>query len=171
LRKSPYELHIHGDLDVFPEYVADLRRRAEGLPVRFLGRFDNTGTSAVYEELDVLVVPSLWLENSPLVIHEAFQAGVPVVGSRIGGIAGLITDGHNGRLYDPGSSGELAAVLQSVIDDPAQLAEWAAALPPVKAIADDAREWERIYAELATSAGVPAATDGPQSQRNTDATG
>ena len=43
--------------------------------------------------IDVLVVPSLWLENSPLVIHEAFMHGVAVVGSRLGGIPGLIDDG------------------------------------------------------------------------------
>src|SRR4030095_13264616 len=36
---------------------------------------------------DLLVVPSIWEENSPLVIREAFAAGVPVVASRIGGIA------------------------------------------------------------------------------------
>ena len=41
---------------------------------------------AVLAAIDVLAVPSLWLENSPLVIHEAFLAGVPVVGARIGGI-------------------------------------------------------------------------------------
>jgi glycosyltransferase involved in cell wall biosynthesis len=158
LPEHAYELLIHGDVQVFPEYAADLRRRAEGLPVQFLGRFDSTGTSEVYRDLDLLVVPSLWLENSPLVIHEAFQAGVPVVGSRIGGIADLITDGRNGRLYNPESSGELAALLQSLIDNPARLDEWAAALPQVKTIAEDAREWERTYAELAAfPTGLPAA--------------
>jgi glycosyltransferase involved in cell wall biosynthesis len=105
----------------------------------------------------VLVVPSIWLENSPLVIHEAFQAGVPVVGARIGGIADLIADGLNGRLYDPTSPDELARVLQSLIENPAQLASWAARLPAVKSIAEEAREWERIYADLTTSSEMPAA--------------
>jgi glycosyltransferase involved in cell wall biosynthesis len=160
LRRVPsrdYELQIHGDLHVFPEYVGDLRRRAAGLPVRFMGKFAASQTSAIYGALDVLVVSSIWLENSPLVIHEAFQAGVPVVGARIGGIADLITDGLNGRLYDPQSPDELARVLQSLIDNPAQLASWAARLPAVKSIAEDAREWERIYADLMTSRQVPAA--------------
>ena len=101
LANDTYELQIHGDVKVFPDYVADLRRRAEGMPVRFMGRFDEAQAMAVYGGFDVLVVPSLWLENSPLVIHEAFQAGVPVVGSRIGGTVDLVTDGVNGRLYDP----------------------------------------------------------------------
>ncbi len=107
-----------------------------------------------------MVVPSIWLENSPLVIHEAFQAGVPVVGARIGGIPDLITDGLNGRLYDPQSPDELARVLQSLIDNPAQLAGWVARLPAVKSIAEEAREWDGIYADLMTSREVPAAALG-----------
>jgi len=154
LPADTFELLIHGDTRMFPEYVADLRRRAAGLPVRFAGTFDAAQAPSVYAGLDLLVVPSLWLENSPLVIHEAFQAGIPVVGARIGGIVGLIHDGLAGRLYDPESPAELAAVLQSVIDDPAQLARWARHLPPVTSIADDAREWDGIYATLASPAGA-----------------
>ena len=66
-----------------------------------MGRFDEAQTAGVYAGFDVLVVPSLWLENSPLVIHEAFQAGVPVVGSRIGGTADLVDGRRERRLYDP----------------------------------------------------------------------
>ena len=86
---------------VFPDYYRDLRARAAGLPVRFMGAFDRERVADVYAQIDVLVVPSLWLENSPLVIHEAFMAGVPVVGARIGGIADLVEDGRTGLLYDP----------------------------------------------------------------------
>jgi glycosyltransferase involved in cell wall biosynthesis len=144
-----YELHIHGDVGTDPDYVADLRRRANGLPVHFRGGFDQSRTASVYGDIDVLVIPSIWLENSPLVIREAFQAGVPVIGSRIGGTADLIDEGRSGRLYDPSSAAELAAILQSIIDDPTQLAAWAAALPPVKDMAEHGREWDRIYDGLA----------------------
>src|SRR5262249_44648352 len=109
------------DLDVFPRYVADLQRSAEGLPVRFMGRFEERDVSSVYQQFDVLVVPSLWLENSPLVIHEAFMAGVPVVGARIGGIADLIEDGRTGLLYDPAETGALAAALRSLLETPRRL--------------------------------------------------
>ena len=148
LPKDAYEVQFHGDPTMFPDYAGDLRRCAQGLPVRFMGGFNGAGSAGLYSGFDVLVVPSLWLENSPLVIHEAFQAGVPVVGSRIGGTTDLVNDSVNGRLYDPASADELAAILQSLIDRPAQLAEWAAALPAVKTIQDDAREWEQVYAEV-----------------------
>ena len=151
LPAAAYEVQFHGNPNVFPDYAADLRRRAHGLPIRFMGGFTGSQAPGVYGGFDLLVVPSLWLENSPLVIHEAFQAGVPVVGSRIGGTADLVTDGVNGRLYDPSSSGELALILQSLIDRPAQLAEWRASLPAVKTIQDDAREWDQVYSEVVAS--------------------
>jgi glycosyltransferase involved in cell wall biosynthesis len=154
-----YEVRIHGDVRMFPDYVTGLRRRAEGFPVRFMGAFDESRAAEVYAGLDVVVVPSLWLENSPLVIHEAFMAGIPVVGARIGGIADLINDGTNGRLYDPRSVDELAGVLGSIIGNRAQLDAWAAALPPVKTMAEDALEWERIYAGLVRTAAP--VTGGP----------
>jgi glycosyltransferase involved in cell wall biosynthesis len=157
-----YELKIFGDPDVFPDYSADLRARAAGLAVRFMGAFDRAQSAAVYRDIDVLAVPSLWLENSPLVIHEAFQAGVPVVCARIGGIAGLVADGLTGILYEPGSMTGLQTALRTLIERPRTVAELAANVNTrtrVKDIADDAREWEQTYAgvlELRMRSAVPA---------------
>ena len=142
------ELRIFGDPDVFPDYTADLELRATGLPVQFMGGFDRNRIADVYAEIDVLVVPSLWLENSPLVIHEAFMAGVPVVGSRIGGIPHLVNDGWNGLLFDAGSASDLAAALRKLIDDPGLLEIFASRNPQVKSIAEDAQAWASIYAGL-----------------------
>ena len=148
LSPTAYELKIFGDPNVFPEYTADLRRRAAGLPVRFMGAFGRDRTANVYAEIDVLVVPSLWLENSPLVIHEAFMAGIPVVAARIGGIADLVEDGRTGLLYDPTSPADLEAVLRSLIEKPARVDELARHAPRVKSIVEDAREWEETYAAV-----------------------
>ena len=150
LSPSSYELKIFGDVNVFPDYVAHLRAGAAGLPVTFSGAFDRERAGDVYGGIDVLVVPSLWLENSPLVIHEAFMAGVPVVGARMGGIADLVEDGRNGRLYDPASPGALERILRELIETPGLLGGLAAGVrmsPPVKSIAQDACEWEAIYAD------------------------
>ena len=148
LPADAYDLKIFGSPDVFPEYAAGLRTQAAGLPVRFMGAFDHERAAGVYAQLDVLVVPSLWLENSPLVIHEALMAGIPVVGARIGGIADLVENGRNGLLYDPTSPGELEAMLRGLIENPDRLCGLAAALPRVKSIAEDAREWEAAYADV-----------------------
>jgi glycosyltransferase involved in cell wall biosynthesis len=120
-----------------------------------MGGFDSTAASEVYGQFDVLVVPSLWLENSPLVIHEAFQAGVPVVGARMGGIVDLVSDGEWGLLYDASSPDALATALRSILADRRALDEWASRLPAVKSIAEDAREWETTYARLVTAPPPP----------------
>ena len=148
LPPAAYELKIFGDPGVFPDYTAGLRASAAGLPVRFMGAFDRERTGEVYGQIDVLVVPSLWLENSPLVIHEAFMAGIPVVGARIGGITGLVEEGRSGLLYDPSSPAALEAALRSLIERPARLDELTSARPTIKSIAEDAQEWEATYADV-----------------------
>ena len=145
LPSQGWTLEIYGNPDVAPDYVDQLRQLASDLPVRFHGRFGREQTAATYSDLDVLVVPSLWLENSPLVIHEAFMARVPVVGARIGGIADLIRDGVNGILYDPASVDDLRAKLRQLVDDRAQIETFAAQSPSVKSIEDDAAWWEETY--------------------------
>jgi len=146
------ELLVFGDPEVFPDYAADLRRRAAGLAVRFMGRFDRAAAPAVYARMDVLAVPSLWPENSPLVIHEAFQAGLPVVGSRLGGTADLVADGTSGLLYEAFSAAGLAAALRRLLDEPGLLDRLAAGVPAVKGIDEDARDWEERYRRLAGGA-------------------
>jgi glycosyltransferase involved in cell wall biosynthesis len=54
--------------------------------------------SAALRDLDVLAVPSRWLETGPLVALEAFAAGRPVLGSDLGGLKELVIPGVNGQL-------------------------------------------------------------------------
>jgi glycosyltransferase involved in cell wall biosynthesis len=145
---GPFELTIFGDLQVDSRYVGVLRRQAEGLPVRFAGNFDRADVPRIYGALDVLVVPSLWPENAPLVIQEAFMYGVPVIASRIGGIPEFIHDEVNGLLYDPTSVSALSARLQRLVDDRGLVRKLQANAPAIKTIAEDAREWECRYAEV-----------------------
>jgi glycosyltransferase involved in cell wall biosynthesis len=152
-----FEVHIHGDTIVFPAYVDRLRLAAAGLPITFHDRFDRDRASEVYASLDVLVVPSLWPENSPLVIHEAFMSGVPVVGARIGGVPGLVRDSIDGLLYEPFSVDALRACLQRLVDDRALVSALARALPAVKTIDADAEAWDGRYARL-TSRRAAGAT-------------
>jgi glycosyltransferase involved in cell wall biosynthesis len=153
LPAGAYELEVWGALDTFPEYTATLKKMAVGLPVTFCGAFHNGQGHDVYSRFDLLVVPSLWPENSPLVIHEAFMAGVPVVAARSGGIPELVTDGVNGVLYDPASPAALADVLRGLILRPDQLSQMAGRAPTVKTIADDAHDWERRYESLVHDTG------------------
>jgi len=126
-----------------------LRSAAVSLPITFAGRFERDAVETVYGEMDVLVIPSIWLENSPLVIHEAFMAGVPVVGARIGGIADLVKDGVNGLLYAHDSSKDLAQTLTTLATDRVLLDRLRRHRTAVPSIADDAQAWETEYERLA----------------------
>ncbi len=143
-----FVLSVHGDTAVFPDYIEDLRQRSRGVPVEFAGAFTRERADAVYDALDVLVVPSIWLENSPLVVHEAFMAGVPVVASRIGGLADLVQHGRNGLLFEPGNADSLAAALHALIADPALLHRLREAQTDVKSIECDALEWDAAYGDV-----------------------
>ena len=66
---------------------------------------------------DFCVVPSLWLETGPLTVLEAFAAGIPVIGSHLGGIAELVQDGVDGLLFEPGNSQELSSILQRLVTE------------------------------------------------------
>ena len=93
----------HGDSS-YRERLAPLLSQPH---VQVRGRIAHDDVARVLSNLDVLVVPSIWPENSPLVIREAFLAGVPVVASRIGGIPETVTDGVNGLLFTPGDAADL----------------------------------------------------------------
>jgi glycosyltransferase involved in cell wall biosynthesis len=151
-----YTVHLFGDPDTFPVYTARLKQLANGLPVVFHGRYDHARAAEVYAQIDVLVVPSLWPENSPLVIHEAFQHGAAVVAARMGGITDLVQHGVNGFLYDAFSPTALASVLAALLHDRGLAGRLAAAAPKVKSIAEDAREWdERYLSVLGAGASQP----------------
>lgn len=145
------DVRIFGDTAVFPEYAAALRQRAKGLPVRFMGPFDHDRAEAIFSQIDVLVVPSRWLENSPLVIHEAFMAGVQVIGTAIGGIPDLLGHGRHGLLVPPDDPEALAAALRGLLETPSRAAELARTAPPVKSIEQDAAEWTERYASIVRS--------------------
>ena len=72
----------------------------------------------VFNHVDAIVVPSIWVENSPLVIHEAIQARVPVITANIGGMSEYIHHEQNGLLFEHRSPEMMALQMQRLIDDP-----------------------------------------------------
>ena len=102
------ELWIAGRGDA--RYEGILRERTTRSDrVRWLGFVD---PEELFQAIDVLVVPSVWADTAPLVVIEAFQRGIPVVGSNRGGIPELIT-ADTGWLFDPAEPNGLAVVLKA----------------------------------------------------------
>jgi glycosyltransferase involved in cell wall biosynthesis len=137
-------LDFHGSLTVQPSYVASLRRAAAGDDrIRLHGPFAEGEQERVLGALDALVLPSIWWENSPLVIIEALAAGIPVIASRTGGVADLVPE-DAGLLVPPGDPNALRDAIAALASG-AQLAGPRAPLP-FKTMAEEAAQLEALYA-------------------------
>ncbi|WP_258430162.1 glycosyltransferase [Maridesulfovibrio hydrothermalis] len=100
--------------DIVAELPTDIADRVEWLP-----EYKNQEIiSDVFNRCDAIVVPSVWVENSPLVIHEAQQARVPVITADTGGMAEYVQDGVNGLLFEHRSYTSLASKMQCFVDAP-----------------------------------------------------
>jgi glycosyltransferase involved in cell wall biosynthesis len=96
---------------------------------------------------DVLCCPSVCLEGGPTVAIEAHAVGTPVIGTSIGGLAELVTDGLNGRLVAPGDWRALAGVLASLADDHSgTIDRWRRRLPPARTMDQVAADYLAVYA-------------------------
>ena len=125
--KLPEELGSRGELTLFgpsdhaPAYVADLGEQAEAVGAELGGVLDRRGVAEVLAKADVLVVPSIWYENRPLIVLEALAMSTPVIVSEPGGMAELVEDGVTGWRFPMGDSGALAERLGYVLEDPRRL--------------------------------------------------
>lgn len=134
--------------DPHSTYASDLHERGRHPRIHFKGRFERERTADVFADIDVLVVPSLWFENSPLVIKEAFAAGTPVIASRLGGMAEQIVSGTSGILVTPGSVDELARAITAIGTSTSLRVLLSQGVPRVKTIAAHAIELGGIYDQL-----------------------
>lgn len=102
--------------------------------LEFQGPYARSELPRVLEQVDVVVVPSVAQETVALVTLEAYAAGVPVIGSRIGAIPEYVCDGETGFLFTPGDSQDLRTKMQRMIENPSLVAEMSARTRPPEAI-------------------------------------
>ncbi len=139
--------HFHG----FENYATDLTDLAQGnTRIRFMGKYNNSSVADALEGVDIVVVPSIWYENSPLTIHEAFLAGKPVIVSGEGGMAELVTNGECGYHFSLGNFINLKDILEKIVSAPSELERLKKGIPAVKAISENAAEMEKLYSCKAT---------------------
>jgi glycosyltransferase involved in cell wall biosynthesis len=70
-----------------------------------------------------LLMPSLWYENFPRVLVEAFACGLPVITSRLGSMAELVDHGETGLLVEPGDAEDLADAVAWANEHPDRMRE------------------------------------------------
>ena len=140
---------LWGPDDEDPAYTTALKQRTAGSPaVRWRGRYQKSELRDILASLDALVVPSRWYENSPSVIWEAYAAGLPVIATRLGGMAELVAHEHNGLLFALNDAEDLRRQLERLVREPDLLARLRAGIPPVKTESDETREIFNQYQHL-----------------------
>jgi len=141
------ELNVFGDPTIFPDYSSKLEQLSSK-GVRFWGRIDNQKMGEILSLIDVLVVPSLWFEGSPLVIQAAYATRIPILASRVGSLIEKVDDGVSGFLFELGDRADLRSKMLSLLNNREVVEEMAKRLPEPKAIAYHAQELETLYQSL-----------------------
>lgn len=141
------ELRIAGDTSFDPAYMARLRQLA-GPGVQFLGKLDRTAVWQMLNQVDVVVVTSLWYETFVFVISEAFAAGVPVIASDLGVLSERVRHEMDGLLVPPGDAGALRAALETLQQEPARLAALRQGIEPVHTLEQHVDAVEALYREV-----------------------
>lgn len=135
------ELSLHGPDEFQPDYVASLSAHAARVGAVLGGALDREGVAAALAATDLLVVPSLWFENRPLVILEALAARTPLCVSDLGGMVELVPSGDSGWRFPAGDAAALADRLAQLIEDPSALDQL-----PFTSSPDLLPSWEEVAA-------------------------
>jgi glycosyltransferase involved in cell wall biosynthesis len=142
-------LDVWGDLEKNRFYTQSLREiigNTELISLR--GQFKREQLANVLAQIDILVVPSLWHENAPLVIYEAFATKTPVIATNLGGMSEAVTHELNGLLFDRGDVDSLSRQLRRIASDPDLLEQLKDGIPGVKRIEEEVEELEELYAQI-----------------------
>lgn len=89
----------------------------------------NNNRQSFYNNVDVIIVPSVWYENQPTVIIEALNYGKPVICSDTGGMPEMVTDNKGGLLFRTGVSDDLREKVMYLINNPSEVVRMKESLP------------------------------------------
>lgn len=152
-------LRLHGaNLELQPEAFREEFRsllKATTKNVTFVGPYEQSELADLMSRVDWVVIPSIWWENSPLVIQEAFMHRKPVICSDIGGMAEKVRHGVDGLHFRAGDPASLADTIREAVSTPGLWSELREGIRPVYAIEDSVRTLADLYeALLASRAGA-----------------
>jgi glycosyltransferase involved in cell wall biosynthesis len=145
------ELYIYGTFQNKAEREFQnklVRQSSKDKRIKWLGFLSDGQRFQALSNIDILVIPSNWLETGPLVLLESWAVGTPVIGAKLGGISELVTDGFGGLLFAPKNAKDLAGVIMRVCEEPHLLKELAASIPNVRTMQEVAYDMQSLYQKL-----------------------
>jgi glycosyltransferase involved in cell wall biosynthesis len=127
-----------------------------GRRAKFYGSYRGEEMPELMRQVDWVVVPSIWWENSPLVIQEAFLHGRPLIVADIGGMAEKVAHGISGLHFRVGSAEDLADRLGEALTTPELWDRLRAGAPTPISHRIAAEQHLALYRSLRAEAGAPA---------------
>jgi glycosyltransferase involved in cell wall biosynthesis len=143
---------IYGDHSGQPaEFQKDFLERLEkvGRNVKFHGPYEQDRVDQLMRAVDLVLIPSIWWENSPVVIQEALRNRRPIICSDIGGMAEKVRDGLDGFHFPVGNGIALATLLLKLVKNPERIERVAATMRSPATIEESTERHLQLYASLA----------------------
>jgi glycosyltransferase involved in cell wall biosynthesis len=151
LRAPDAELWLHGFELPNSQFTRRLHRLADDNPrIHFAGPYTKAGLPGMLNQLDVLLIPSIWHETFSFVTREAILAGLPVIASRMGGIPEAIDDGVNGLLLPPEDMEAWVSAMRRVVENRGLVAAFhrAQLSRRIKSMDEHAAELVQLYTQM-----------------------
>ena len=148
---SGIRFEIHGDYSNQPlAFREEFERQLLEAPPSFhyVGPYENSRVHSLMRTAHAVLVPSIWWENSPLVIQEALRARRPVICSDIGGMAEKVRDGLDGYHFRAGNAHSLAALAKALLQQPDRLKRLQASLAVPPTLQQTASTVLKLYHHL-----------------------
>ncbi len=153
-RGLKFKVAIYGDQSETSGFVEALKARHQGDWLEWRGTYEADQTAEVMSGIDALIVPSRWYENSPNVILEAQAMRVPVVATRLGGMAELVRHDVDGLLFELNDPEDLARQLERLIAEKDLSNRLSASAPQPKPLETEMLELSHLYARISDTAGA-----------------
>lgn len=152
-RRDGAQLFIHGaNLDLqesgFRDRIAELLDTARHR-VTMVGPYQPDDLGRLMANIDWVVLPSIWWENAPLVIQEAFRHGRPIICSDIGGMAEQVRNGIDGLHARVGDARSFAQMIHRAGSEPGLWQQLQAGIEPPHSMVDHVDVLTALYAEIA----------------------
>ena len=161
-------LSAWSDLECPLTIVGDgpLRALCEGAHsqhISYLGQLDRDAVNAEMRKAAFLILPSVWYEMFPMTLVEAFANGLPVIASRLGGLASLLDEGVTGLAFTPGSPEDVRAKVRWAMENPGAMADMGARGRAVYenlfSTEENYKNLMQIYASVLAAKGEPPARE------------
>lgn len=159
---SRCNLSIYGSTEQFPEYGKKLLEMANdgsqnAKKITFKGTFPQAQFGEVLSNIDVLVIPSRWYENTPLVMQSALATKTPLIATDLGGMAEIIEHDRTGLLFQLNSYQSLKEQLSRVVNEEGLIERFRTAIKDERSVQDMVDDIEKIYAPILKNKPASAA--------------